>query len=58
MRAPLRAIREDEPGIPRNTERAAGERFRDIDMPEIADDEPLPVRGSHGLPADRAPHGR
>jgi GNAT superfamily N-acetyltransferase len=36
-------VRDDDLPILRAIERAAGEGFRDIGMPEIADDEPLPV---------------
>lgn len=38
----LRTAGPDEPAVLRDIERAAGEAFRDIGMPEIADDEPLP----------------
>ncbi|MFG2998688.1 GNAT family N-acetyltransferase [Streptomyces sp. NPDC048340] len=38
----IRAVRLDELGLLQDIERAAGECFRDIGMPEIADDEPLP----------------
>jgi ribosomal protein S18 acetylase RimI-like enzyme len=38
----LRTAGADEPELLRDIERAAGEVFRDIGMPEIADDEPLP----------------
>jgi ribosomal protein S18 acetylase RimI-like enzyme len=37
---PIRAARVDELPILRDIERAAGRAFRDIGMPEIADDEP------------------
>ncbi|MFJ3875946.1 GNAT family N-acetyltransferase [Streptomyces sp. NPDC090077] len=39
----IRAVRRDELPLLQDVERAAGECFRDIGMPEIADDEPLPV---------------
>jgi DNA-binding transcriptional MerR regulator/ribosomal protein S18 acetylase RimI-like enzyme len=39
----IRAVRDDELPILQDIERAAGECFRDIGMPEIADDEPFPV---------------
>jgi len=38
----IRAARTDELPLLREIERAAGRCFRDIGMPEIADDEPLP----------------
>ena len=37
----IRAARTDDAGILREVERRAGERFRDIGMPEIADAEPM-----------------
>lgn len=37
----IRAVREEELGVLRDIERAAGECFRDIGMAEIADDEPF-----------------
>ncbi|MFB9839304.1 GNAT family N-acetyltransferase [Actinoallomurus acaciae] len=39
----IRTVREEELPVLRVIERAAGECFRDIGMPEIADDEPPPV---------------
>jgi GNAT superfamily N-acetyltransferase len=39
----IRAVRPDELPVLRDIERAAGLCFRDIDMPEIAEDEPLPL---------------
>lgn len=39
----IRAVRDEELPVLCAIERAAGEWFRDIGMPEIADDEPLPV---------------
>jgi predicted N-acetyltransferase YhbS len=39
----IRQVRADELPLLRAIERAAGECFRDVGMPEIADDEPLPV---------------
>jgi GNAT superfamily N-acetyltransferase len=39
----IRAVRQSELASLQEIERAAGEAFRDIGMPEIADDEPLPV---------------
>jgi GNAT superfamily N-acetyltransferase len=39
----IRAARLDELPLLRDIERAAGQCFRDIGMPEIADDEPLPL---------------
>ncbi|MEU9253076.1 GNAT family N-acetyltransferase [Streptomyces sp. NPDC048270] len=39
----IRAARPDELPLLQDIERAAGLCFRDIGMPEIADDEPLPV---------------
>ncbi|WP_328392523.1 GNAT family N-acetyltransferase [Streptomyces sp. NBC_00390] len=39
----IRAVHPDELPILQDIERAAGRCFRDIGMPEIADDEPLPV---------------
>jgi GNAT superfamily N-acetyltransferase len=39
----IRTVREDELPVLRAIERAAGECFRDVGMPEIADDEPLPA---------------
>lgn len=39
----MRAVRLDELPVLQDLERAAGECFRDIGMPEIADDEPLPL---------------
>ncbi|MFG3703667.1 GNAT family N-acetyltransferase [Micromonospora sp. NPDC047670] len=38
----IRAVRQTELSVLRDIERAAGECFRDVGMPEIADDEPLP----------------
>ncbi|GII80818.1 GCN5 family N-acetyltransferase [Sphaerisporangium rufum] len=39
----IRAVRLDELPLLQDIERAAGECFRDIGMPEIADDEPFPL---------------
>jgi predicted N-acetyltransferase YhbS len=39
----IRAVRLDELPLLQDIERAAGQCFRDIGMPEIADDEPLPL---------------
>lgn len=39
----IRAVRPDELPLLQGIERAAGECFRDIGMPEVADDEPLPL---------------
>jgi GNAT superfamily N-acetyltransferase len=39
----IRAVRDDELPVLQDIERAAGECFRDIGMPEIADDEPFPL---------------
>ncbi|RSS53541.1 GNAT family N-acetyltransferase [Streptomyces sp. WAC06614] len=39
----IRAVRLDELPVLQDIERAAGECFRDIGMPEIAEDEPLPL---------------
>jgi GNAT superfamily N-acetyltransferase len=39
----IRAVRDEELPLLRDIERAAGECFRDIGMPEIADDEPPPL---------------
>jgi GNAT superfamily N-acetyltransferase len=39
----IRPVAPDELEILRDIERAAGRSFREIGMPEIADDEPLPV---------------
>src|SRR3569833_2160262 len=39
----IRAVRQAELPLLRDIERAAGQPFRALDMPEIADDEPLPV---------------
>ncbi|MER5928909.1 GNAT family N-acetyltransferase [Streptomyces sp. NPDC002054] len=39
----IRAVRGDELAVLQDIERAAGRCFRDIGMPEIADDEPLPL---------------
>ncbi|MFC6022797.1 GNAT family N-acetyltransferase [Plantactinospora solaniradicis] len=39
----IRTARPAELSALRDIERAAGQMFRDLDMPEIADDEPLPV---------------
>jgi ribosomal protein S18 acetylase RimI-like enzyme len=39
----IRPVAPDELEILRDIERAAGQSFRDVGMPEIADDEPLPV---------------
>lgn len=39
----IRAVHRDELPALQGIERAAGQRFRDIGMPEIADDEPLPL---------------
>ncbi|MFG2874732.1 GNAT family N-acetyltransferase [Streptomyces sp. NPDC048337] len=39
----IRAVRQDELPLLQDIERAAGRCFRDIGMPEIADDEPLPL---------------
>ncbi|MFP8939970.1 GNAT family N-acetyltransferase [Streptomyces fenghuangensis] len=39
----IRAVRLDELHLLQDIERAAGQCFRDIGMPEIAEDEPLPL---------------
>ncbi|MEV6924761.1 GNAT family N-acetyltransferase [Dactylosporangium sp. NPDC051485] len=39
----LRAVRLDDLPVLQDIERAAGQCFRDIGMPEIAEDEPLPL---------------
>jgi GNAT superfamily N-acetyltransferase len=39
----IRAVRQDELPALQDIERAAGQCFRDIGMPEIAEDEPLPL---------------
>lgn len=39
----IRAVRPDELPVLQDIERAAGQCFRDVGMPEIADDEPLPL---------------
>ncbi|MBC2866874.1 GNAT family N-acetyltransferase [Streptomyces mexicanus] len=39
----VRAVRLDELPVLQDIERAAGQRFLDIGMPEIAEDEPLPL---------------
>jgi GNAT superfamily N-acetyltransferase len=39
----IRAVRQTELAVLRDIERAAGECFRDVGMPEIAEDEPLPL---------------
>jgi GNAT superfamily N-acetyltransferase len=39
----IRAVRPDELALLQDIERAAGQCFRDLGMPEIADDEPLPL---------------
>ncbi|UNM16344.1 GNAT family N-acetyltransferase [Streptomyces formicae] len=39
----IRAVRLDELPLLQDIERAAGRCFRDVGMPEVADDEPLPV---------------
>ncbi|MGN9914491.1 GNAT family N-acetyltransferase [Phytohabitans sp. LJ34] len=39
----IRAVRQAELPLLRDIERAAGEGFRDIGMPQIADDDPLPL---------------
>jgi GNAT superfamily N-acetyltransferase len=39
----IRAVRADELPVLQDIERAAGRCFRDVGMPEIADDEPLPL---------------
>jgi GNAT superfamily N-acetyltransferase len=39
----IRTARLEELPVLQDIERAAGERFRDIGMPQIADDEPLPL---------------
>ena len=39
----IRAVRQAELPVLRDIERAAGEGFRDVGMPQIADDEPLPL---------------
>src|SRR5919108_678574 len=39
----IRAVRLDELPVLQDIERAAGQCFRDIGMPEIAEDEPLPL---------------
>jgi GNAT superfamily N-acetyltransferase len=39
----VRDVRLNELPVLQDIERAAGQRFRDIGMPEIADDEPLPL---------------
>jgi GNAT superfamily N-acetyltransferase len=43
MTTRIRAVRADELPLLQDVERAAGECFRDVGMPEIADDEPFPV---------------
>ncbi|MFG2178079.1 GNAT family N-acetyltransferase [Streptomyces abikoensis] len=40
---PIRAVRGEDLPLLQDIERAAGRCFRDIGMPEIADDEPLPL---------------
>ena len=40
---PIRAVRADELPALQDIERAAGQCFHDVGMPEIADDEPLPL---------------
>jgi ribosomal protein S18 acetylase RimI-like enzyme len=42
-RVHIRPVRPAELPVLQEIERAAGERFRDVGMPEIADDEPLPL---------------
>jgi GNAT superfamily N-acetyltransferase len=39
----IRAVRDEELPVLQDIERAAGESFREIGMPEIADDEPFPL---------------
>ncbi|MBQ1047242.1 GNAT family N-acetyltransferase [Micromonospora sp. C51] len=39
----IRAVRQDELPVLQGIERAAGLCFRDVGMPQIADDEPLPL---------------
>ncbi|MBQ1023406.1 GNAT family N-acetyltransferase [Micromonospora sp. C95] len=39
----IRAVRQDELPLLQGIERAAGRCFRDVGMPQIADDEPLPL---------------
>jgi ribosomal protein S18 acetylase RimI-like enzyme len=39
----IRVVREAELSLLQHIERASGERFRDVGMPQIADDEPLPL---------------
>jgi ribosomal protein S18 acetylase RimI-like enzyme len=51
----IRRVRLDELPVLREIERAAGEPFRGIGMPEIADDEPFPIEVLAGyLAAGRA----
>ncbi|QIQ06527.1 GNAT family N-acetyltransferase [Streptomyces liangshanensis] len=40
---PIRAVRLSDLTVLQDIERAAGECFRDVGMPEIADDDPLPI---------------
>ncbi|MCC3774376.1 GNAT family N-acetyltransferase [Streptomyces sp. UNOB3_S3] len=40
---PIRAVSSEDLPLLQDIERAAGRCFRDIGMPEIADDEPLPI---------------
>ncbi|MEV7794607.1 GNAT family N-acetyltransferase [Streptomyces sp. NPDC087512] len=39
----IRSLRMNELPVVQDIERAAGQRFHDVGMPEIADDEPLPL---------------
>jgi GNAT superfamily N-acetyltransferase len=43
IRVHIRAARQSDLAVMQDIERAAGSSFREIGMPEIADDEPLPV---------------
>jgi hypothetical protein len=40
----IRTARKSDLPVMQEIERAAGSWFRDVDMPEIAEDEPLPLR--------------
>lgn len=44
----IRMVGGDELGVLRDIERAAGQCFREVGMPEIAEDEPLPVEALAG----------
>ena len=48
---PIRQVRADELPLLQDIERAAGECFRSVGMPEIADDEPFPVPVLEGFRA-------